>query len=272
MKHLAILLCAILAPLFLLRADELPQAYFDLMGKADDAIAANRLDEAESALIEALNIQPGNPLNAMLLSNLGMVRFSMGRDSMALENLNAAHAMAPASQTILRNRVKVLTAMHLYDRALEDCELLIDADSLAVEPLFTRVMISLEQSGPQGAERFIEPLRQAAPDSYEANYASGRIAEATSELSDARRFYTAAIKALPTADAYNHRAICNIYTGQLGEAADDIALGLEIDPDHADLYVARALLNRLRYRDDDARADIKRAIALGTDPTLANYF
>lgn len=52
-------------------------------------------------------------------------------------------------------------------------------------------------------------------------------------------------------------------SGSLAEAADDIARGLQIDPAYGELYLYRALLNRLRYRPADARADAQRAISLG---------
>ncbi len=52
-------------------------------------------------------------------------------------------------------------------------------------------------------------------------------------------------------------------SGSLSEAADDIARGLEIDPAYGELYLYRALLNRLRYRSEDARADARRAVSLG---------
>lgn len=50
---------------------------------------------------------------------------------------------------------------------------------------------------------------------------------------------------------------------QLQEASDDIAKGLELDPDDGELYLLRAVLNKMRYRIDDARADAEKAQQLG---------
>ncbi len=52
-------------------------------------------------------------------------------------------------------------------------------------------------------------------------------------------------------------------TSQLGDAAEDIASGLELDPLDGELYLYRALLNKMRYRQDDAEADGRQAIKLG---------
>ena len=60
-----------------------------------------------------------------------------------------------------------------------------------------------------------------------------------------------------------------LLTDQLGEAASDIAEGLAIDPNDAELYLYRAYLNKLRYSNADAQADLKRAIELGVDPQRA---
>ncbi len=50
---------------------------------------------------------------------------------------------------------------------------------------------------------------------------------------------------------------------QLSEASDDIARGLELDPEDGELYLYRAALNKMRYRVADARADAERARQLG---------
>ena len=63
---------------------DLPQEYIELMGKADIAIADKNWDEAEQYLLQALSSNPDNPLNVLILSNLGVVQYNLGRDSLAL--------------------------------------------------------------------------------------------------------------------------------------------------------------------------------------------
>jgi Tfp pilus assembly protein PilF len=49
-------------------------------------------------------------------------------------------------------------------------------------------------------------------------------------------------------------------------AAEDIANGLSLDPTDPELYIYRAMLNKMRYRPDDAKADAETAIKFGADP------
>ena len=85
--------------------------YLRLMGLADSAIAKEDWRKAEMLLVEALRLEPANPSNVILVSNLGMMRFYQGRDSMAIATLNDAHEMAPRAVVVLSNRGSVLAAL-----------------------------------------------------------------------------------------------------------------------------------------------------------------
>ena len=61
-------------------------------------------------------------------------------------------------------------------------------------------------------------------------------------------------------------------TGELQEAAADIASAMELAPLDGELYLYRAALNKMHFRPDDARKDAERAVQLGVDPTRAKEF
>ncbi|MDE5982828.1 MAG: hypothetical protein K2G92_06920, partial [Duncaniella sp.] len=48
-------------------------SYTDLVGDADKAIAAGKWDEAEQLLVKAMRLEPANPFNVLLMSNVGMM-------------------------------------------------------------------------------------------------------------------------------------------------------------------------------------------------------
>ncbi len=52
-------------------------------------------------------------------------------------------------------------------------------------------------------------------------------------------------------------------TDNINDASQDIAEGLRINPLEGELYLYRAMLNKMRYRAADAKADAERAIQLG---------
>ena len=73
----------------------------------------------------------------------------------------------------------------------------------------------------------------------------------------------------PAAEYYAGMAGCRLALGQLGEAGAVLAAGLDKYPDDAELYYYRAMLNRDRYRLDEAHADATKAIRLGLSPQKA---
>ena len=57
--------------------------------------------------------------------------------------------------------------------------------------------------------------------------------------------------------------MCYLMTEQLAEASEDLARGIELDPTDGELYFYRAILNKMRYRPEDAHADALKAVQFG---------
>ncbi len=243
-----------------------PERYFALMGEADEAIAQEEWTEAENKLLEAMRLEPANPLNVLLLSNLGMVRFYSGRDSLALATLNDAHNMVPTSVTVLKNRAKVLAATGHEREAYDDYTTILELDSAAVEPRMRHGMIAMRLGDLTTAEADFNELMRQAPESREANLGMASWLTANGRHKEAIPHFTQLIKLEPSADYYASRAACYLMEEDLMAASDDIAAGLQLDPADGELYLYRAVLNKMRFRPDDAKADARRAIELGENP------
>lgn len=239
--------------------------YLDLMDQADEAIASMKWDEAEKALTEALRTEPLNPVNVILYSNLGMVQHYNGQDSLALDNLSTAHRLAPTSTTVLRNRAKVLTAMQKIPEAIQDYATVMALDSSLVEPLFYHAMLTFNSDSIETAKNDISQLKTRFPTSKYTTMAEGNFLAYTGRFKEAIPLLNKIIDNSPTAGDYSTRAMCYLMTEQLAEAAEDIARGLELDPTDGELYLYRAILNKLRYRPEDAHADALNAIRFGVD-------
>ncbi len=78
------------------------------------------------------------------MSNVGMMQFNQGKDSLALATLNTAHEIAPASITILGNRARILMATGREKEAFDDFGRIIELDSTAVIPRFNHGIIALK--------------------------------------------------------------------------------------------------------------------------------
>lgn len=240
--------------------------YMKAVEEADTAIARKEWEKALQLLDKAMHLEPSNPSNVLLLSNAGMLRYYLGQDSAAIAALDAAHAMAPASVTVLTNRARVLNAIGEETKAFADYQLVTQLDSTLFDPWLQLGFLQLRGGDFKGAEASIAKAEELEPDNTQVILTRALYLEATGRPGEAIPYYARLIRHEASPELYAARAICNIRVDDLGEAADDIAKGLELAPGDPDLLVARSLLNRRRYREKDAEADALAAIAAGADP------
>lgn len=240
--------------------------YFRLMGEADEAIAQNRWDDAATALKAALKAEPGHPTNILLMSNLGMVYFHSGRDSLALEMLNHAHSMAPTSVTVLQNRARVLAVNGQVERAYADYTEILRLDSMSVEPRMIHGMMALGMEDYATAEEDFMRLEQIAPNDINTLISMASLYRYTMRFKEALPYLNRLIARDPASNYYGERALCRLMTDDLQGASDDIAEGLKLNPQDGELYLYRSLLNKARFREEDAKADGRKAVELGVDP------
>lgn len=262
MKKLILLLLA-LAPLF--AAAQTP-SYELMLDDIDKAISAEAWNRADSLIEKAIRQDPGNPGNIMLLSNLGMIRFYMGQDSLALETLTEAHRMAPKSVTVLSNRARVYAATGRLSDAILDYNAVEEIDSTYTDTYLHRGFIYLYNGFFDEAEKDLLRFEKSQPDSEETLAAMATLYSITSRPADALSFFGKLIARAPQPEYYSGRAMCLLQLDRLTDAADDIASGFALDPDYGELYLARAILNQKRYERDAARRDASQAIELGVDP------
>lgn len=244
--------------------------YLKYVQWGEEAVAKQKWEEAIAYYTEAMRIEPSNPQNVLLLSNVGMIHHYAGEDSVALHTLSEARAMAPASVVILKNRAQVLTDMQRFDDAMKDYDLVLSMDSLYTDAWLGRAMLNLRMSRYTQAEGDASRLLSLKADDLQAKYILALIFSNTGRPAEAIPMFTALIKDKPQASLYADRALCRLHLDELAEASDDIARGLELNPDEGELYYCRAILNLRRYREEDARKDADKAISLGMYAPMVN--
>lgn len=261
-----ILILAVLSAASLLSAQTTSPEYYNLMGDADKEIKDGNWAAAEEYLRQALRLEPANPSNVLLMSNLGMVQFYDGRELDALSTLNSAHAMAPASVTVLLNRAKVYASIGRSDKAADDYNTVVRLDSTLVEPRFYLAMIALDEGKAAVCSQRVDSLTAIAPDHRLTHVASAMLLMHTCRYSEAIPHWSTALREDADAAYYSSRALCYLLTDQIAAAAEDISSGLALDPTDGELYLYRALLNKMRFRPDDAKADGELAVKWGVNP------
>ncbi len=247
-------------------------AYYDKVDEADKACRESRWEDAVRSLREAMLLEPDNAGNIMLMSNLGMVQFRMGDDSAAIATLTEAHRMAPSSVTILSNRAYVLMETGYYGEAYEDYELILELDSTDVTSRLRHGIIALRTRDIATATRDFMYIDTYYPETSEALIGMATLHCALGEYEEALPYYNKLLLQTRDVEYLTGRALCNLMTGNLQEASDDIAEGLSISPDDGELYLYRAALNKMRFLPKDADADARKAVSLGIDPARVRQF
>lgn len=269
MKFLKILITAVVLLLLASPCAWSGNRYLKLIDDADKAVAKNDYDRAISLLVEALRLEPDNSGNVMLLSNVGMLSFYTGRDSAAVHYLSLAHSMAPESITILSNRAKVLTHMNRLSEAIADYKAAARLDSTQYLPYLNMGVIYLATGDTLQAGMMLDKMAALTDpaSSVECTAAMAWLSSVRGDNKAALHHYTNLINAgEESAQIFAARAQCNAALSNFTDASEDLASAIAIDPDCADIYVSRAYLNKLTYRNDDALKDAQRAIDLGADP------
>lgn len=249
---------------------EYPKHVTEIVSQADSAIADGRWADADKLLVEAIELSPGNPANVLLLSNIGVVRRLMGDEAGALDALNEANAIAPASVTVLNNRAKVYLSMGEKDKAVADYEKVMQLDSTLSDPYFYRGMVRFSRGDIAGASDDFYRLRELSPGSENSLLAMATLHTATGHNDEALAEYRELIKISPDAEYYSGLIENRLALDQLTEAAEDIAEAMKRYPVNPEFYLFRAILNKRRYLYDDARADARRAVSLGADAKMVN--
>ncbi|MCM1142896.1 MAG: hypothetical protein NC453_30380 [Muribaculum sp.] len=236
----------------------------------EKAISVKEWNKADSLISDAIRQSPDDALTPLLLSNLGMIRYYAGKDSLAVATLTYAHTAAPSSVTILANRAKVLTAMGQTDAAIHDYNAIEQLDSIYSDTYLYRGLLRLYSGQFEDALLDLQKREELSPRNEDTLIAMASFYTITENYENAISYYSQLIKADPQAEYYAGRAMCALQLDRLVDASEDIADGLELDPGYSELFLCRAILNKKRYCKDDARSDADTAIQLGANPARVN--
>lgn len=253
-------------------AQDLSAEYVALLDRADSLIKTSDWEGAENCFMDAMRRHPANPMNVLVMSNVGLMRHYSGRDSLALEILDQAVAIAPAAVTVRSNRAKVLTALGRLDKAVDDYTEILRLDSMLIEPRHLRCMINMSRGRFEYAEADGDFLVRHFPEATETAESNAFVLMAASKYREAISFLNHLIQKQPTATNYGERAFCHLKLDNLNEASADINDAIRLDPANGDLLLYRAILNKKRYRPRDAADDAAQAIKLGVSPEKVRQF
>lgn len=244
--------------------EELDQQYADCITRSFDYLEQDSLAEAETAIREALKIQPGNPSNGMLLGNLGSIQRRMGRLEEAEQSYTIGLGFMPENQTLLTSRASLYAEMEAYDKAIDDYTTIIYHEAENEDALYERALCRLMNQDTLGARLDLEQIDKFNPNSAKARLGMAYVYKAQRMLREASEIYDALLERNPkSARLMRERAEVYYLSGRMAAALDDINRSIQADPRDPYSYILRA---QIRYAKNDreyARRDLNQALELG---------
>lgn len=240
------------------------QDYQQLSEKAFELIEQDSLPEAEQLLLQALKLEPANPHNALIFSNLGTIQRQMKKYEEALESYTFALYRAPASIPILMNRATLNMELGNTDRAYIDyCEVL-DIDKQNAEALLMRGYIYVTRRDYNAARIDYNRLLEIDPLSY-----SGRLGLVTLNQKEGK--YPEALKIIADllvenpddATLYTMRAGIEIDMQQPELAIVDLEESIRLKQNMPEPYLMLGEIYLLQNKKALAKQNFEKAISLG---------
>lgn len=142
------------------------QTYQELCDRAVTYTEQDSLPQAEDYIRRALKLEPANPHNALLFSNLGTIQRRQRQYEQALESYNFALNIAPRAVPILLNRAAIYMELGRNNLAQADYSLVLDLEKNNEEALLMRAYIYMQQREYKMAKADYERLLKVNPASY----------------------------------------------------------------------------------------------------------
>lgn len=240
--------------------------YFLLIGQSEKALEDNDYEAAGLRLVEAMSVEPNNPLNVALLSNLGMIYYYNDQDSMALVTLEEAIRRSPRLVAAHENRARVLTGLHRDSEAYDEYTRIIEIDSINTNAHYYHGMMALYGGDLQTATADFEVLERLIPNTRKAMLAQATLLSMTGRNREAITYYRRLLDRERLPEYFAALAGCLLAVDDLSELSRVLNDGMKLWADDPELYMYRARLNQRRFMADDARRDARRAVELGINP------
>lgn len=242
------------------------QSYQQYIEKSYDFIAKKELRAAEECLKAAMQLEPANPLNYALLSNLGTLQRDQGELQEALISYSAALSAHPDNIDILNNRAALYSELGETDKALSDYDAILVKDSANQDALYFRGLIYVQKKDYPGAEQDFDLILKYNDKSVKARLGYAILEKMRGNYDKSERIFNYLISMLPKdMTLYEGRADLYFMMGKVNRALSDINKVFADGKPTPALYVLRGKIKLVRRENDSAREDFETAGRMGYD-------
>lgn len=252
--------------------------YLELADSARFFIGKEQWSEAARCTREAMRLEPANPGNPMLFSNLGLATGMEGKYGEAMECFEIALARAPKSVPVLTSKAKIQMQGSDTEGALQTLDTILSIDSVAEWPLQTRGLLRMRTADYKGAFADFMTLTKNHPNNTWGPGGLAKCMEMQGYVSEAAGYYADAIGRTKPDDEdrveFQLGLIENLgHLGKLTEALDTAKEAIGEHPHDGRLYLLRGWIKRLLLLYRESEADKKLAIDYGVDlQTVGRFF
>lgn len=249
------------------------QTYDEWCACASSAIEADSLAQAEEYIRQALKLEPANPHNALLFSNMGTIQRRQGKQELAVESYSFALNFAPASVPILMNRATLYMEMGQEEKARVDYALVLDYEKDNKEALLMRAFIYMNQRNYPFARADYERLLKLEPQHYQAWLGLAILEQKEKKYQAALEQLNAMLAGREGGDGpltdeqvavlYVARADVEQEMGHTELALADLEEAIALDAAQREAYLMRGQLHLLQKKKVQAKRDLEQAVALG---------
>lgn len=248
------------------------ERYLELVDSACRLYKDGKLLGAEQLTRDALRLEPANPGNLFLFSNLGMILNLLGRNEEAVQLLDICVERAPVSTTFRKNRAAALLGCGRDEDALSDMGVILDNDSINEWALQSRILLLLRVKKFDSALPDIERLMKFYPGNPWGYAGKAQIRMAQGDLSGAADLFGTAYAKEQHPEFIFNRILMLAESGKTNEGMKELNEAIKKTPDSGNLYLLRGFINRQTYQKEAAEADFRTAIEKGADPNLLPLF
>lgn len=240
------------------------QTYQELSERAIAYTEQDSLVQAEEYIRQALRLEPANPHNALLFSNLGTIQRQQQNYEKALESYTLALNIAPRAVPVLLNRAALNLELGRNEQARIDYSLVLDIEADNKEALLMRAYIYANRRDFNFARADYERLLQYDPQNY-----NGRLGLATMEQRDGNNAKALEIlnkmlvENFQDATLYVARAGVEYEMQHLDLAMIDLEEALKLDSLQVEAYLLRGQIYLLQKKVNQAKQDFEKSILLG---------
>ena len=247
------------------------QNYEEWISKSFDCLEKEDLIGGEACLREAMLLEPANPLNFALLTNLGTLQRRQGKKKEALLSYTAALSQHPQNVSLLSNRASLYAEMGEDDKAMSDYNALLAVEPQHQDALYERGLLFLQQRNYVLAEEDFDRLLELNDHSVQARMGFALMEKLRGNYTESERIYSYLITEMPKNwKLYEDRAELYFLMGKNARAMDDINKVFLEDEPTASLYLLRGKIKLAQYERERAVVDFEKAKEMGYAESVIN--